>query len=88
MIITNQTSVTIYVEVVSPYRSIEFELQTLEPGDTDEFKIDFYIRIYSEIGTCLGINFGTEITDVRNFGKLVLEECPKNSGISAKISEK
>lgn len=90
MLISNKSSHTIYVEVISPYRSINFEIKPLEAGETDEFKIQFYIRIYSEIGTCLGINCcGKKIQDIRNFGNLILEEgSRKNSGVSAIISEK
>ncbi len=85
MLIKNTSSVTIYVEVISPYRSIEFELQPLEAGDTDEFKLQPYIRIYSEIGTCLGINCcGTKIIDIRNFGNLILEEGPRSAIVSEK----
>ncbi len=90
MLISNKSSHTIHVEVIPTLRSPEIKIQTLGAGDTDDFKVECCIRIYSEIGTCLAINyFGTEIKDIRNFGNLVLEEGPrKNSGISIIISEK
>lgn len=90
MLITNNTSTTIYVETIFPYRSIGIELQSLAAGDTDDFKIQSYIRIFSEIGSCLGINyFGEQIKDIRNFGNLILEEGPrKKSGISIIVKEK
>ncbi len=89
MLITNNTSVTIHVEVVFPYRSIGIELQSLAAGDTDDFKIQSCIRIFSEIGSCLGVDCFGKIKDIRNFGNLVLEEGPKkNRGISIIVKEK
>lgn len=90
MLISNKSSHTIHVEVISTLRNPEIRLQTLDAGDIDDFKVECCIRIYSEIGTCLGINFfGKKIKDIRNFGNLILEEGPrKNSGISIIISEK
>ena len=54
------------VETIFPYRSIGIELQSLAAGDTDDFKIQSYIRIFSEIGSCLGIDyFGEQIKEHR-----------------------
>ena len=78
MLISNKSSCTIHVEVISTLRSPEIKLQSLDAGVTDDFNVGFKIHIYSEIGTCICINhIDRRITDIRNFGNLILEEGPQ-----------